>query len=76
MLGNLIFIEVINVFIPLEYIQSNFLEPLGLPDVPSLFMYMIPASAAERLLMTAISTIFGVGLLVALYRAGLLSRKM
>ncbi len=75
MLGNLIFIGVINVFIPLEYIQSSFLEPLGLPDVPSLFMYMIPVSAAERLLMTIIATVFGVGLLVALYKAGLLSRK-
>lgn len=75
MLGNLIFIGVINVFFPLTVIQSIFLEPLGLPDVPSLFMYMIPVSAAERLLMTTIATIFGVGLLGALYRAGFLSRK-
>jgi uncharacterized membrane protein len=75
MLGNLIFIGVIDVLIPLEYIQSNFLEPMGLPDVPSLFMYMIPVSAAERILLTVIATIFGVGLLMALYKAGLLSRK-
>jgi len=75
MLGNLIFVGVIDVFIPLGYIQSSFLEPLGLPDVPSLFMYMIPVSAAERLLMTVIATILGVGLLMALYRAGLLPRK-
>jgi len=75
MLGNLIFIGVINIFISLEDIQNYFLDPLGLPDVPSLFMYMIPVSAAERLLMTIIATIFGVGLLMALYRAGLLSRK-
>jgi len=75
MLGNLIFIGVIDIFIPLDFIQESFLEPLGLPGIPSLFMYMIPVSAAERLLMTIIATIFGVGLLMALYRAGLLSRK-
>jgi len=75
MLGNLIFIGVIDVFIPLEYIQNSFLEPMGLPDVSSLFMYMIPVSAAERILLTVIATIFGVGLLMALYKAGLLSRK-
>lgn len=75
MLGNLIFIGVIDVLIPLEYIQNIFLEPMGLPDVPSLFMYMIPVSAAERILLTVIATIFGVGLLMALYKAGLLSRK-
>lgn len=75
MLGNLIFIEVINVFIPFEVIQNYFLEPLGLPDVPSLFMYMVPVSAAERLLMTIIATIIGVGLLMALYRAGLLRKR-
>jgi len=75
MLGNLIFIGVIDIFIPLSTVQEIFLEPLGLPNIPSLFMYMIPVSAAERLLMTVIATIFGVGLLMALYRAGLLSRK-
>ena len=75
MLGNLIFIGVIDIFISLEDIQNYFLDPLGLPNVPSLFMYMIPVSAAERLLMTIIATIFGLGLLMALYRAGLLSRK-
>jgi hypothetical protein len=75
MIGNLIFIGVIDVFIPLEAIQEYFLGPLGLPDVPSLFMYMVPVSAAERLLMTVIATIIGVGLLMALHRAGLISRK-
>jgi uncharacterized membrane protein len=75
MLGNLIFIGVIDVFIPFEVIQEIFLDPLGLPDIPSLFMYMVPVSAAERLLMAVIATIIGVGLLMALYRAGLLSRK-
>ena len=75
MLGNLIFIGVIDVFIPFEVIQEYFLDPLGLPDVPSLFMYMVPVSAAERLLMTVTATIIGVGLLMALHKAGLLSRK-
>lgn len=75
MLGNLIFIGVIDVFIPLADIQKYFLEPLGLPNIPSLFMYMIPVSTTERVVITIIATIFGVGLLMALYRAGLLSRK-
>jgi len=75
MIGNLIFIGVIDIFIPFQFIQEQFLTPLGLPDIPSLFMYMIPISAAERILMTIMATIFGVGLLTALYRAGLLPRK-
>ncbi|MGQ9459847.1 MAG: hypothetical protein ACUVRA_01260 [Candidatus Bathyarchaeaceae archaeon] len=74
MLGNLIFIGVINIIIPLEIIQEYFLEPLGLPSIPSLFMYMIPVSAVERFLITAIATIFGIGLILALYRGGLLSQ--
>ena len=74
MLGNLIFIGTINIFIPLSDVQK-YLEFLGLPDVPSLFMYMVPASAAERILMTIIATIVGVGLLIGLHRAGLLSRN-
>ena len=74
MLGNLIFIASIDVFIPLKVVQEYFLKPLGLPDIPSLFMYMIPVSAVERILMTVVATIIGVGLLLGLYRAGLLSR--
>jgi hypothetical protein len=74
MLGNIIFIQVIDIFIPLEYIQ-DLLNSLGLPDIPSLFMYMIPASAAERIIMTIIASIFAVGLLMALFRAGLLSKR-
>jgi uncharacterized membrane protein len=75
MLGNLIFIGTIDIFIPLSIIEKYFLEPLGLPDVPSLFMYMVPVSAVERVVMTIIATIVGVGLLIGLYRAGLLSRN-
>ncbi len=75
MLGNLIFIRVIDILIPLKVIQEYFLKPMGLPDVPSLFIYMVPVSAAERILMTVIATIFGVGLLTTLHRLGFLSRK-
>ena len=75
MLGNLIFIGTIDILIPLSVIEEYFLKPLGLPNVPSLFMYMVPISAVERIMMTVIATIVGVGMLVGLYRASLLSRN-
>jgi len=75
MLGNIIFVNVINILIPMNVVQDYFLKPLGLPDVPSLFMYMIPISAIERILFTVIATLFGAGLVLALYRARLLPRK-
>lgn len=74
MLGNLIFIGVIDILIPLAAIQQGFLQPLGLPNIPSLFMYMLPVSAIERVLMTIAATIFGVSLFIALYKTGLLER--
>lgn len=74
MIGNLIFIGSFDLFIPSQYVQ-DILTKLGLPDIPSLFMYMIPVSVAERMLMTIVATILGIGLLLALYRSGLLSRK-
>jgi len=74
MLGNLIFIGAIDILIPLQDIQDNFLEPLGLPNIASLFMYMLPVSTTERILMTVIATVFGVSLLMALYKAGLIPR--
>lgn len=76
MLGNIVFISVIDVFIPFFVIEEYFLKPLGLPDVPSLFMYMIPVSALERILFTVVATIIGVGLLLALRKANLLTRKL
>ncbi len=76
MLGNLIFIGVIDIFIPLSVIEEYFLTPLGLPDIPSLFMYMIPVSAIERILFTVVATIIGVGLILALRKANLLTRKL
>lgn len=74
MLGNLIFINAINVFIPLSVIEEYFLKPLGLPDVPALFMYMIPVSAIERVLFTVVAAILGIGLILALRRGNLLTR--
>ncbi|MDH5482133.1 MAG: ECF transporter S component [Candidatus Bathyarchaeota archaeon] len=76
MLGNLIFINVIDIFISLSTIEEYFLAPLGLPDVPALFMYMIPVSTIERILFTIVATILGVGLILALRRANLLTRKL
>lgn len=75
MLGNLIFIHTIDVFIPLQIVEEFFLQPYGLPDVPSLFMYMIPVSFIERIIFTAIAAILGVGLILALWKANLFPRK-
>jgi len=75
MLGNLIFIGTIDILIPLSVVEEYFLKPLGLPDVPSLFMYMVPVSAIERILMTIAATIVGVGLISGLHKAGLIFKK-
>lgn len=75
MLGNLIFIGSVGIFIPADSIE-NFLSALNLPDFPSLFMYVLPISVVERIALTAIATMFGVGLIYALYRAGLFHRKL
>ena len=76
MLGNLFFISAVNVFIPFSVIEEYFLNPNGLPDIPALFMYMVPVSAVERILFTIVATILGVGLILALRRANLLTRKL
>lgn len=70
MLGNLIFINVIGWVLPVEVIE-NWLALFHLPDVPSLFMFVLPISIAERLIMTAIATGIGVSLVLALRRLGL-----
>ena len=75
MLGNLVFIASINVFIPFSSIEEYFLRPLGLPNVSALFMYMVPVSILERTLFTIIATIVGIGLIMALRRANLSTRK-
>lgn len=75
MLGNLIFIGTIDIIIPLRVVEEYFLKPMGLPDIPSLFMYMVPVSAAERILMTTVAAIVGVGLISGLYKAGLIFKN-
>lgn len=76
MLGNLIFINVVDILIPLSVIEEYFLRPLGLPDIPALFMYMIPVSAIERVLFTIVAAILGVGLILAIRRANLVTRTL
>ncbi len=76
MVGNLVFINAVDILIPFSVIEEYFLAPLGLPDVPSLFMYMIPVSALERILFTVVAVIIGVGLILALKRANLLTRRL
>jgi len=66
MVGNLAFISLINIVFPLE----------TLPDVPTLFMTVLPISVVERLVFTAIATVFGVGLVLAVRRSGLFHRKL
>jgi len=66
MIGNLAFISLIDIVFPLE----------DLPHVPTLFMTVLPISVAERLVFTAIATVFGVGLIIALRRSGLFHRKL
>jgi hypothetical protein len=76
MLGNLAFIGSLDVLIPISWLETNVLNPLGLPNVSSFFMLMLPVSMAERISLTAIATILGVGLILALKRANLLTRKL
>ena len=63
MLGNLIFIGMIDVVAP------------GLKDVPAIFMAVLPVSVIERTLFTAIGATIGVALLSTLRRTGLIHRK-
>ena len=65
MVGNLSYISLIGIVFPAEF----------LPSTPALFMSILPISVVERLVFTAIATVFGVGLVLALRRAGLFPRK-
>ena len=65
MVGNLSYISLIGIVFPPEW----------LPGTPALFMSILPISVVERLVFTAIATVFGVGLVLALRRAGLFPRK-
>ncbi len=76
MLGNLVFIESVNIFIPFSWLEQNVLIPLQLPNIASLFMYMIPVSAVERILFTIVAIIIGMGLILALRKTNLLTRKL
>jgi hypothetical protein len=66
MVGNLSYISLIGIVFPPEW----------LPDTPALFMSILPVSVVERIVFTAIATVFGVGLILALRRAGLFPRKL
>ena len=66
MVGNLSYISLIGIVFPPEW----------LPGTPALFMSLLPVSVVERLVFTAIATVFGVGLILALRRAGLFPRKL
>lgn len=66
MIGNLSYISLIGIVFPREW----------LPSTPALFMSVLPVSVVERLVFTAIATVFGVGLILALRRAGLFPRKL
>lgn len=65
MLGNIIFILGIGWFIPLEAVESM-LSSINLPSIPELFLFMLPISTLERLLMTVVATLFGTGLITVL----------
>jgi len=66
MIGNLSYISLIGIVFPPEW----------LPDTPAVFMSILPVSVVERLVFTAIATVFGVGLILALRRSGLFPRKL
>jgi len=73
MLGNLIFVESIGLLIPVKVVEG-WLKAFNLPDVSSLFMYVLPISAVERSLMTAIAVFVGASLVLTLRGAGLFPR--
>jgi len=74
MLGNLVFISVIGWLIPIEAVRG-WLTSLHLPNVGALFMYVLPISAVERGVMTAVATLIGVSLILALRAAGFMPRR-
>ena len=49
----------------------------GIYKIPSsVFIFWLPVSVVERASLTAVATVFGVGLILALKRANLLTRKL
>ncbi|KPV63136.1 MAG: hypothetical protein AOA65_1448 [Candidatus Bathyarchaeota archaeon BA1] len=73
MLGNLIFISGVGWFIPVKVAES-WLKALGLPSISALFMYVLPISIVERVVMSAIAIVVGVALILALRAANLMPR--
>jgi len=69
MIGNIAFIESIGWFIPWEFVQGM-LADMGLLDVPSLFMFMLPVSTVERVVLAVLTTFVGVAVIVALRLIG------
>ncbi len=66
MIGNLSYISLLGIVI----------QPENLAATPAVFMSILPVSVVERLVFTAIATVFGVGLILALRRSGLFPRKL
>ena len=64
MVGNLAFTFSLGWLIPLEAV-SGWLKSLGLPDIPSLFIYVMPISFMERLVMLLIAAAVGIPLIAA-----------
>ncbi|HID16329.1 MAG TPA: hypothetical protein EYP16_05975 [Candidatus Atribacteria bacterium] len=71
MTGNLMFISTLGIVFPWEAIEK-WLASLGLPDIPALFMCMLPISASERATMLVAATIIGSGLTLTLRKSGLI----
>lgn len=75
MLGNIIFILGLGWFIPLGAVESM-LGSMNLPGIPELFLFMLPISTIERLLMTVVATVFGTGLITVLRSSRLMPTEV
>jgi hypothetical protein len=73
MLGGLAYIVGIGWFIPLETVEQT-LKAMGLPGIPALFMFVLPISAVERVVMSLVATVFGTALILALRSAHMMPR--
>jgi hypothetical protein len=78
MFGNLAFILLIGWLVPLDLTLPTWLRFPGwaygvaVVDLPSIFMFVLPISTIERTAMTAVATIIGTSLILALRAAQLL----
>ena len=75
MLGNIIFILGLGWFIPLQSVESM-LNSMNLPGIPELFIFMLPISTIERVLMTVVATVFGTGLITVLRSSRLMPTEV